>query len=212
MKPVLYSYYRSSCSYRIRIALEFLEQNYEYKSIHLVKSGGEQHSKDYLELNPMKQVPYYIDEVVSLSQSMAILEHLNSVHSSKLIPTDLNQAAKVREFCEVINSGIQPIQNLAVLKKLGTEASFDSEQKAEWIRHFIRNGFLMLERLLSNSEGKFCFNSFTAADAMLIPQVYNANRFELNMDEFPKIKSVNEHCLSLDYFQKAHPSSQDDAE
>lgn len=212
MKPVLYSYYRSSCSYRVRIALAFLGKDYEYRNIHLVKDGGLQHADDYKSLNPMSQVPFYVDGDVKLSQSIAILEYINSTSDNKLLSNENADSAKIRELCEVINSGIQPLQNLAVLKKLVKDFGVSNDQKVDWIKHHIANGFHMVESLLQDSNGKFCFNEFSMADALLIPQVYNANRFNLDMSEFPKISAINEHCLKLDYFQKAHPNTQPDAE
>jgi maleylacetoacetate isomerase len=208
---ILYSYWRSSCSYRVRIALEFLNCSYEYRPIHLVKDGGEQLKEDYQKLNPMAQVPFLVDGNVQLSQSMAILEYLNAKFPEKrIIPDDHEKAAKVREVCEIINSGIQPLQNLSVLKKLVNDFGASEEQKIDWIKQAITKGFQAIEPLIS--DGDFCFEEFSIADALLVPQVYNAERFQLDMSAFPKIKNINEKCLQLDYFQKAEPSAQIDAQ
>lgn len=207
---ILYSYWRSSCSYRVRIALEFLNCSYEYRPIHLVKDGGEQLKQEYKDLNPMAQVPYLIDGDLQLSQSMAILEYLHEKFPEKnLIPSDPKKAAKVREICEIINSGIQPLQNLSVLKKLVGEFGINEEQKIQWIQQVITKGFQAIEPLLS--EADFCVGDFSIADALLIPQVYNAERFELDMEAFPKIRKINNHCKSLNYFEKASPQNQPDA-
>lgn len=210
-KPVLYSYFRSSCSYRVRIVLNYLEQAYDYHAIHLLNNGGEQYSEEYKKLNPMSQVPYYVDSDIKLSQSMAIIEYLSSKNPDKAIfGNSISTAGKIREFCEHINTGIQPIQNLKILQLLVQKYNFTEDQKIEWIQTAITDGFQAIEKLISEDNPKFCFQKFSAADAFLIPQIYNAARFSVDMTAFPKLNSVNSHCLELAYFQKAHPDQQPD--
>ena len=158
----------------------------------------------------MEQVPCYLDEDVQIGQSIAIIEYLAAKNPDKgILPSDPVVAAKVREVSEMINSGIQPLQNLAVLQDLKKDFAMTDEQKVTRVKRAIEKGFRAIEKKLKMNS-QFCFDQFTMADALLIPQVYNANRFEVDMDRFPKISSINEHCLSLDYFQKAAPENQPD--
>ena len=207
----LYSYFRSSCSFRVRIVLQYLGIAYDYQGVHLVKEGGQQFSTAFRNKNPMAQVPYLEVGGFGISQSMAIIEYLHSLKPEReVIPRDLQKAAQVREFCEHINSGIQPLQNLATLKKLEMLLNIDSDMRLQWSREIIVTGFQALEaKLVDNSV--FCFEHFTAADAFLVPQVYNAHRFQVDMDAFPKIRRIYEHCQQLDYFQLAWPEQQPDA-
>lgn len=206
----LFSYFRSSCSFRVRAVLAYLEQDYDYRSIHLLHAGGEQHFDDYKLLNPMAQVPTYLDEDIQLSQSVAIIEYLNAKFPDKeVIPKDILKAAKVREVTEIINSGIQPLQNLKLLQTLKKEFNMSDEQKSAWIIHVIENGFNAVEKKLLMNQ-KFCFEKFSMADAVLVPQVFNAIRFGVEMEKFPKILSIYENCMEQDYFKKAAPEMQPD--
>lgn len=202
-QPVLYSYWRSSCSWRIRIALNLKEIPYDIKAISLIKSGGEQHCNEYREVNPMEQVPalqigntleflvkflykikfifcidlfifFYLDGH-TLVESIAIMHYLEETRPQRpLLPQDVHKRCKVREICEVITSGIQPLQNLIVLIHVG------EEKKKEWAQHWITRGFRAIEKLLSTSAGKFCVgDEITMADCCLVPQVFNARRLVL---------------------------------
>lgn len=197
LQPVLYSYWRSSCSWRVRICLNLKEIPYDIKPISLIKSGGEQHCNEYREVNPMEQVPalqigMYICFSVqdrtalvhvliliplpsdghTLVESMAIMHYLEETRPQRpLLPQDVHKRAKVREICEVITSGIQPLQNLIVLIHVG------EEKKKEWAQHWITRGFRAVEKLLSTSAGKFCVgDEVSLADCCLVPQVFNARR------------------------------------
>jgi len=206
----LYSYWRSSCSYRVRICLALKSLQYETVAVHLVKNGGEQNTDDYKNnLNPSAQVPTFVDDGFKLTQSVAIMEYIDRKYSEgyKLYPDNIESAAKVRQVCEIINSGIQPIQNLSVLQK----ADKEGVDKAAWGRHFIERGFEALEGVLEGTSGKCCVgDEITAADACLVPQVYNAERFKVDMDRFPIIKRVNESLLGDKRFEMAHPNNQPD--
>lgn len=207
----LYSYFRSSCSYRVRIALNLKQLDFETLPIHLVRDGGEQNKADYRKHNPMGQVPCLLVGDVGLSQSMAILEYLEQVHPEPaLLPKDPIAAAQVRAVCEMINSGIQPIQNLSVLVYLEGDMGAQGK-RVEWSRHWITRGFDALEQMLQSSAGRFSFgDSITLADCFVIPQVYNAHRFKVDMSRYPIINRINENCLAIESFAAAAPARQPD--
>lgn len=213
MKPILYSYYRSSCSYRVRIALNIKEIDYDYRSVHLVKEGGEQFKPEYVELNPKSEVPLLIHEGVEISQSMAIIDYLDrSFEGINLFPKKDHKRAKCIELCEIINSGIQPLQNLKVLKEIVSRFKLDEAEKKQWGQFWIEEGFHALEKNLAKTAKTFSLgDKVSAVDCFLVPQVYNANRFGIDMDRFPTIKKVNEHCLSMKEFIDAAPEQQEDA-
>lgn len=212
-KPILYSYFRSSCSYRVRIALNYKGIDYEYRPVHLVKDGGEQLKESYLKLNPKGEVPFYVDGDVGISQSMAILMFLEEKYpEKKLLPKDPLKRAHCIQLCELINSGIQPIQNLKVLKYLVNELGQEEGVKAKWANYWITEGFISLENFLKDLSGTYSIgNELSLADCFLVPQVYNAERFKVDMDRFPHIKKINENCLKLECFQKADPANQPDS-
>ncbi|MCB9027377.1 MAG: maleylacetoacetate isomerase [Bdellovibrionaceae bacterium] len=212
-KVQLYSYYRSSASYRVRIALNYKSIPYEYKSVHLIKNKGEQNSPEFRELNPMGEVPCLVYGEHKISQSMAIFNYLDDIFPERplLFPKDIYKKAKIIEFCEHINAGIHPIQNLKVLRKLEREYKVDQEGKLKWAAYWIVRGFQALENLLQSTSGKFSFgNEITAADMFLCPQVYNAKRFGIDMSLFPLIERVDQDCLQLDAFRNAYPGVQPD--
>ncbi|XP_071548584.1 probable maleylacetoacetate isomerase 2 isoform X1 [Panulirus ornatus] len=201
--PVLYSYFRSSCSWRVRIVLAYKEVDYDYKPIHLLKQ--EQVSDEYKKLNPMGQVPALIINNNTMTQSISIMEYLEEAYPQKpMLPKDFFLRAKVREVCEVIGSGIQPLQNLSVLQSYG-------DKKMERGHFYINNGFIALEQLLAGCAGKYSVgDEVTLADCCLVPQVYNANRFKVDMTQFPIITRVHEALVNLEAFKAAHPSNQPD--
>lgn len=206
MATVLYSYWRSSCSWRVRIALALKKIDYEYKAVHLVKNGGEQYLSSYKEKNPMAQVPTLEIDGIILTQSMAILEYLNDTRPEPpFLPKCPLKKALVREICECIVSGIQPLQNLAVLQKVG-------ENKIEWGHYWIEKNFHALELMLSRSSGKYCVgDDVTMADMCLVPQVYNAvERFKVDLTPFPNIKRINEKLGTIEAFKVSHPLLQPD--
>ncbi|KAF6216570.1 hypothetical protein GE061_000913 [Apolygus lucorum] len=149
-KPLLYSYWRSSCSWRVRIALNLKEIPYDIKPISLIKSGGEQHYNEYREINPMEHVPALQIDGHTLIESLNIMHYLEETRPQRaLMPQDVYKRAKVREVCDVIASGIQPLQNLVVLIYVG------EEKKREWAQHWITRGLRAVEKLLSSTAGKF---------------------------------------------------------
>lgn len=209
----LYSYYRSSCSYRVRIALEHKKIKYTYVPVHLLNKGGEQNSPDYSLLNSKKEVPTLVHQNFLVSQSMAIIEYLDEIIPSPLLFSGTSkQKAQIRQACEIVNSGIQPLQNLRVLNKLVTDFSINDAQKNQWVVDHIYLGLQALDTFLSKTAGEYCFgNTITAADLFLVPQIYNAERFKLDLTSFKTLFKVNKNCLKLDSFTKAHPDQQPDA-
>ena len=178
--------------------------------MHLVKSGGEQFQDSFKQINPFSQVPClkYADRV--LSQSLPILLYLEELKPKPaLLPKNSFEKAEVLSFCEMINSGIQPLQNLSVLKYIESEMQSD---KKRWAKHWIEKGLKSCESFLSSRAKSFCFgDQISLADLFLIPQIYNAKRFEVNIKTCPILERINEHCLQMPAFQKALPENQPDA-
>lgn len=212
-KPILYSYFRSSASYRVRIALNLKKIDYEYHAVHLVKNGGEQNALNYRAVNPMGQVPTLVDGMNVIAQSMAIIDYVDKkwTQSPKLFSSDLATNAGIVEICEIINSGIQPLTNLKVTQYLEKELHTTEEQTKKWIHKFMDDGFIALEKKLSKTAGSCCFgNQVTAADIFLVPGVFAAIRQGVKMDSYPLVKKINDHLIQLEAFKKAHPSCQPD--
>lgn len=210
----LFSYWRSSSSWRVRTALAFKGLDYEYEAIHLLEEGGIQHTEAYKARNPMEQVPTLevdIDgETRHLAQSMAILEFLEEQYPEPaLLPDDAFLRARTRQLAEVVNSGIQPVQNLLLLQRLAK--SFDVDAKA-WCAPFIADGLAAYEKLARETAGSFSVGDEpTFADLCLIPQIYNARRFKVDLSEMELLLQIEQNCLELDAFQQAHPDQQPDA-
>ena len=212
MAVKLYSYFRSSASYRVRIALNLKNISYEYIPIHLLNNGGEQLKTAYKSINPMAQVPTLVHDGKALAQSMAIIQYIDEQWPTPaLFPTPSYERAKVIEVCEAFNSGIQPLHNLSVLNYLGSHCGQSDEGKKQWSLHWIRLGFEKMEVLLRQTAGTYCFGGkLTAADLFLVPQIFGAKRFNLDMRDFPTIAGIEKNCLRLEAFQKAHPERQPD--
>lgn len=208
----LYSYYRSSSAYRVRIALNVKMIPYEIIPIHLLKDGGEQYSDKYKKLNPSAQVPTLVDNEQIVAQSMAILEYLEEEFPKpSLMPHSSHEKAIVRQMCEIINSGVQPLQNLSVMHYLTSTFKATEEQKNQWMTFWMHRGFESLEVLLQKYSGKFSFgNQITLADCLLVPQVFSANRFKIDMAPFPKTMEIYKRCMELTDFIKASPEKQPD--
>ena len=202
-KVVLYSYFRSSCSWRVRIALAFKNINYEYKGVNLLK--GEHLTEDFLKLNPSSEVPALVHNGNILTHSTAILEYLEEVvPSPRLLPVDLVMRAKVRAIVDAIVADIQPIQNMRVLKYVG-------EKHMEWGKHWIEQGFTAVERYLQESHGLYCVgDEVTLADVCLVPQVFNANRFHVDVKQYPLINEISSRLSELPAFKVSHPLVQPD--
>lgn len=209
----LYSYFRSSAAYRVRIALNLKGLPAEIVPVHLVKNGGEQHSAEYRQLNASELVPTLIDDTFALSQSLSILEYLNEKYPEPaLLPKQIQQRALIRAFSQNIACDIHPLNNLRVLQYLQNVFALSEGEKSTWYKHWIELGMRSLEAQLTESNGQFCFGEqATFADCCLIPQVYNAKRFNIDVSAFPKIESIYQHCMTLDAFQQTAPEAQIDA-
>ncbi len=215
----LYGYWRSSASYRVRIALNLKEIDYEYIPVHLVKDGGEQHSNEYKLLNPAELVPTLVDSDnesdIILNQSLAIIEYLDErfPETNKLIPDHKLDRARVRAVAYDLACDAQPIQNLRVLQYLEQHFNADQNAKTAWAKHWIEQAFASVERRIQNSAADFCFGfNVSMADVVLVPQYYNAQRFGVDMSHYPLIKRVVDNCNKLEAFVQAAPEAQPDAQ
>ncbi|WP_026375552.1 maleylacetoacetate isomerase [Aestuariibacter salexigens] len=217
MSIKLFSYWRSSASYRVRIALNLKQLDYHIEPVHLVKEGGQQHSEAYGGINPSHLVPTFFDEDedVILNQSLAIIEYVDEKHPQpvKLIPEHKLERARVRALSYDLACDIQPLANLRVLQHIGNRFDATQEDKAEWAKHWITTGFKAVEKRLQNTAGDYCFGfDVTMADVCLVPQYFNAKRFNVDLQAFPTIQRVCENCQELDAFIRAQPENQPDAE
>ncbi|MEO8810423.1 MAG: maleylacetoacetate isomerase [Rhodanobacter sp.] len=214
---VLYSYWRSSAAYRVRIALNLKGLAYETRPVHLVRDGGEQHAPAYHALNPLESVPCLLDGERVITQSLAIMEYLDEMHpelSTALLPMDARGRAQVRALAMAVCCDIHPLGNLRVLQHLETVFGASEEQRAAWSRHWIEVGFKAIETMLAESAatGRYCHGETPGlADACLVPQVYNALRWKLPMDDYPVIARIHRACNALEAFQRAAPEAQPDA-
>jgi len=212
----LYSYFRSSASYRVRIALNLKGLPYEYAAVHLLRDGGEQLTPEYRKIGPDGIVPSLVDGDVVLQQSLAIIEYLEETHPNPpLLPSLPADRAYVRAMALQIACEIHPLDNLRVLKYLKHELGVTDAAKDAWYKHWIDNGFSVLEaRLASDARtGKFVFGDTpTMADLALVPQVFNALRFNVDMQPYPTIQRLYDEAMRHDAFVRAAPEQQPDAE
>ena len=212
----LYTYWRSSSAYRVRIALNLKDVEYESVPVHLVKDGGRQKSAEYLKLNPQGLVPVLVDGDIVLRQSLAIIEYLDEKYPQPpLLPESAKGRARVRGLAYLIADEIQPMNNLGVQKYLTHQAGLDQQQLDDWYRHWITAGFTALEQLLANGgqSGQFCHGDTPAlADCCLVPQLYNARRYRCDLKAFPTLTRIEKNCSQVLAFQQAEPENQPDAE
>lgn len=209
----LYSYFRSSAAYRVRIALNIKGLPYEMESIHLTKDGGRQFSDAFRAINPQMRVPaLQLSGGEVLTQSLAIIDYLDEVYPDPpLLPAEALDRARVRAAAQIIACDIHPLNNLCALRYL--KRNLNQEQAAidAWYHHWVIEGFKALEQMIT--PGPYCFGSHvTLADVCLLPQVFNARRLNVPLDAFPKILAVESACLKLPAFDKARPENQPDAE
>lgn len=210
----LFGYWRSSSSWRVRVGLALKGVDYEYVAVHLVEEGGRQHEEGFRKKNPLRQIPVLQweedGEVHRLSQSLAILEYLEERFSTpSLLPGPMEQRARIRQLAEVVNSGIQPLQNLAVMQKLKAESDVDAR---EWSAYWIRRGLKAYAHMVKDERGDFSIGDDpTLADICLIPQLYNARRFDIDPGDFPRLLAIEEACFEREAFQVSHPDEQPDA-
>jgi maleylacetoacetate isomerase len=209
----LYSYFRSSASYRVRLALHFKELAFEYLPIHLVKDGGQQNRAEYRRINPMGHVPALDHEGFLVAESVAIIQYLDDVFPARpLIPSNPHTKALVLQISELINSGIQPLQNLKVMHFLASEYGFAKDRTDGFIQHWIHDGFTNLERLLERTAGTYSVGGeVTMADCFVVPQCFAARRFGVKVEDYPNLARVDAAASALPAFAKAHPSRQPDS-
>ena len=206
---ILYNYYRSSASYRVRLALELKQLTYEYRPIHLLK--GEQSNQEYRQLNPLQQVPALIHDQRCLTQSMAICLYLDTLSSvTPLLPKESYESATIVEFCEIINC-TQPLQNLSTLNYLTADLMVTTEQKDHWLNRWLKPSLQSIEIWLSKNSGQYCFKDQpTLADCFFLPQIFTTRRFEISLESYPNILRLEQGLNSLNWVQKAHPNNQID--
>lgn len=211
----LYSYWRSSASYRVRIALVLKGLAYEYRPVHLVKDGGEQNAASYRALNPEGRVPLLVDGDFKLGQSLAILRYLDARFPERpLVAAEPREAARAWQFCEAINADIQPLHNLGPLGYLSKTLGVDEAQREAWIRHWIDRGLSALETEVADQplEAAVFGDQPGIADCCLVPQVYAARRFGADLARYPRLVALSERLEALPAFIAAHPNQQPDAQ
>ena len=209
----LYSYFRSSAAYRVRIALNFKGLSYETASVHLVREGGHNRRPDYRAINPQMRVPALVtDGGDTLIQSLAIIEYLDETHPDPpLLPKDPIARAKVRALAQLIACDIHPLNNTSPLRYLKNRMAQEQSAIDAWYHHWVIEGFEALEALIE--PGPYvCGSAVTLADVCLVPQVANARRMKVPLENFPKIVGVDAACLALPAFDRARPENQPDAE
>ncbi len=208
----LYTYFRSSAAFRVRIALNLKGLAYEPVFVHLAK--GEHRTSEYLALNPQGLVPALADDDRLLTQSLAILEYLEETHPEPpLLPKDAAARARVRSLALLVACEIHPLNNLRALTYLRKELGQSEEQVNAWYRHWIADGLTKLEAELVRAPGRFCHGDRpTLADCCTVPQVFNAQRYRCDTAPYPTLMRVFEECMKLDAFERAQPSRQPDAE
>ncbi len=209
----LYDYWRSSAAYRVRIALNLKGLAYQSVPVHLVKDGGEQHSADYKALNPQGLLPLVVDGDTRIAQSMAILEYLEECYPQPaLLPRDPSLRAQIRSVALHIACDIHPLNNLRVLQYLSGTLGIEAAAKDAWYRHWVDSGLAAVEQNLQRMPSELSMGERPGLlEVCLVPQVYNARRFNCDLHAYPRILAVVERCNSLEAFANATPEVQPDA-
>jgi maleylacetoacetate isomerase len=209
----LYSYFRSSAAYRVRIALNLKGLPYEVVPVHLTKEGGHQRKPEFREINPQMRVPAIeLSGGEILTQSLAIIEYLDEIHPEPpLLPADALERAKVRAIAQIVACDIHPLNNLVTLQYIKRQLRHEQPEIDAWYHHWVIEGFSAIEILIAPAPYA-CGARVTLADVFLVPQVFNARRLNVPLDRFPKIVALNAACLKLPAFDKARPENQPDAE
>jgi len=208
----LYNHFRNSAGYRVRIALNLKGIAYEHMSVPLAQNAHRQQA--FLDLNPQGLIPALEVDGKAITQSFAIIDYLeNQYPTPALYPADPMERARVMSFALYIASEIHPLNNLRVLRHLSTNLGMDEAARNSWYHHWIADGFQVLEKLLADQPGPFCFGGApTVADIYLVPQLHNARRYKCDLTDYPNLVARADHCLTLDAFVKASPERQPDAE
>jgi len=206
----LYDYFRSTTSYRIRIALNIKKLDYEKININLIKDGGEQYQENYKSINPQGLVPTLIDSEndIQVSQSIAILEYLEEAYPDyPILPKTLALRSQTRQISQIIACEIHPLNNLRVLQYLVKNLETSDDDKIIWYHHWLKSGFDAIETILNKKSSKnYCIgDSVTMADICLIPQLYNASRFEFDITPYKRINQIAKHCQTITAFKDAEP-------
>lgn len=216
MTATLHTYFRSSAAYRVRIAINLKGLQAEHVFVHLNRGGGEQFRQAFRELNPQSLVPVFSDGAVSLSQSLAIMEYLEERHPAPpLLPPTIEGRARARQLALAVACDIHPLNNLRVLKFLTGPMALPERAKTDWVRHWIALGLEALEAELAGGrgDGPYCIGAHpTIADCCLVPQLFSAQRFGVDLAPYPTLRAIDAACQALPAFQQAHPSVQPDAE
>jgi maleylpyruvate isomerase len=213
---ILHNYFRSSASYRVRIALNLKKIEYEYRAVHLTRGGGEQLTPEFRALNPQALLPVLEDQGKRITQSLAILEYLEEIRPDPaLLPAAPLARARVRALALAVACEIHPLNNLRVLHYLAGAVGAGTDAKNAWYRHWVQVGLEALESELASSAhtDEFCYGRApTIADCCLIPQLFNARRFACELSPFPTLLAIERNCLALPAFRDAAPERQPDAE
>jgi maleylacetoacetate isomerase len=211
----LFSYWRSSASYRVRIGLNLKGLAYDIMPVHLLRDGGEQHSESFRQANPQQLVPVLQHGHRMLRQSLAILEYLDEIWPAPpLLPAVARDRQRVRALAQLVACDVHPLNNLRVLQYLERDWGVPQPERDVWVRHWIEDGFSALEAMLHHhpSTGTFCDGDMpTIADCCLVPQVYNARRFGIDLTPYPTMVRIEQACLALPAFDAARPENQPDA-
>ena len=204
---ILYDYFRSSASYRVRIALNL--KGLSYRSVPVALLDNAQQAPEYLEKNPQGLIPALLDGDQLITQSLAICEYLDEVYPAPaLLPADALGRARVRALALSIACDIHPLNNLRVLRRLEQQFSAEQASKDAWYRHWVDTGLRAFERQIERTRGQYCYgDTVTLADLALIPQVYNARRFQCDLSAYPNIVAIEQQCLSLTAFAQATPEA-----
>ena len=207
----LYNYFRSSASYRVRIALALKGLAYDYIPVHLVKQ--EHLAESYAAVSASRLVPLLRDGDARLTQSLAIIEYLDETHPQPpLLPADPVGRARVRAIAQDVACEIHPLNNLRVLRYLTHDLKVSEDDKNRWYRHWVETGLEVVERQLAAQPGRYCHGDTpTLADCALVPQIFNAQRFACRTEHVPNVMRVFEACMALDAFSKTQPSACPDA-
>ncbi|TRX75729.1 maleylacetoacetate isomerase [Pseudomonas mangiferae] len=210
----LHGYWRSSAAYRVRIALNLKGLAYQQAPVHLVKDGGQQHAAAYQALNPQGLVPLLVDGDVAIPQSLAILEYLEETRPQPaLLPADPVARAQVRALALHVACDIHPLNNLRVLKYLADPLGVDEAARNAWYRHWVETGLASVEQGLAAFDGHFSLGDRPGyLEACLIPQLYNARRFDCSLDGCPRLLDLASRCEALEAFAQAAPEVQPDAQ